>query len=546
MKKIMKSVLLLAAITTGMGSFVSCSDDKDLTTADALFRPIINVDDNIETGLDDNNVPYMIVKWDNYTNANQYTVKVEAIDGSDSKEQTTSALTCRFDNLQYDKEYNVLISSANTQTGLQSKPYSITTTTPDFPTNLLTPAATDIIDIAIRVKWSGSDYDQMKVIDDIEGSVVAELPVTAAENAAKEKIITNLTPKTTYRIEAYSNGSYQGKKRVTTAAADVFDGAIVDCRSLDENDSYKFIENSLDSLMTQAYPDQDITIILKGGMKYRLKNQPLNSSKGVIKFVTGQTLEGFAEFDITGNFDINAGAELGGLVFEKINFYGAQPDSEDGNFGGKYVFNIAGKDSKVNLIRFSNCDIKWKRGVLRQKDNASTVVRFEMENCTCDSIAGYGIVNSDKADAVVQNISIKNSTFSTCKVLFTNTKGAQATSVCIENCTFVKCPDNNKFITDFKGNKPSGDFYVKNCLFGPGLSLLAMWSGSDQPESSDIFYTSDIEWKPTSEEDPTPVASLPGTTISTDLAGTFADWENGNFKILNTKELKNVGDPRWY
>ena len=110
----------------------------------------------------------------------------------------------------------------------------------------------------------------------------------------------------------------------------------------------------------------------------------------------------------------------------------------------------------------------------------------------------------------------------------------------------MKCPDNNKFITDFKGNKPSGDFYVKNCLFGPGLSLLAMWSGSDQPESSDIFYTSDIEWKPTSEEDPTPVASLPGTTISTDLAGTFADWENGNFKILNTKELKNVGDPRWY
>ena len=187
MKKIMKSVLLLAAITTGMGSFVSCSDDKDLTTADALFRPIINVDDNIETGLDDNNVPYMIVKWDNYTNANQYTVKVEATDGSDSKEQTTSALTCRFDNLQYDKEYNVLISSANTQTGLQSKPYSITTTTPDFPTNIQTPAATDIIDIAIRVRWSGSDYDQMKVIKDVNDSLVAELPVTAAENAAKER-----------------------------------------------------------------------------------------------------------------------------------------------------------------------------------------------------------------------------------------------------------------------------------------------------------------------------------------------------------------------
>ena len=44
MKKIIKSILLLAAITTGMVSFVSCSDDDDLTTADALFRPIISED----------------------------------------------------------------------------------------------------------------------------------------------------------------------------------------------------------------------------------------------------------------------------------------------------------------------------------------------------------------------------------------------------------------------------------------------------------------------------------------------------------------------
>ena len=183
---------------------------------------------------------------------------------------------------------------------------------------------------------------------------------------------------------------------------------------------------------------------------------------------------------------------------------------------------------------------------MRQKDNASTVVNFEMDNCTCDSIAGYGIANSDKAGAVVQNIKVTNSTFSTCKVLFTNTKGDAPTSVCIQNCTFVLCPAGGKFITDFKGKKPSGDFYIKNCLFGPGQAELAMWSGDAQPDGSDIYYTKDIVWKPTSEEDPTPVAQLQGTTISTDLAGTFADWANGNFTILNTKELKKVGDPRWY
>ena len=57
MKKIIKSLLLLAAVTAGTGTFVSCSDDDDLTTADALFRPIINTDDNIEQGLDNNTVP---------------------------------------------------------------------------------------------------------------------------------------------------------------------------------------------------------------------------------------------------------------------------------------------------------------------------------------------------------------------------------------------------------------------------------------------------------------------------------------------------------
>ena len=157
MKKIFKTVLLLAAVTTGMGTLISCSDDDNLTKADALFRPIINDDDNLELGLDENNVPYMIVTWDNYTSANQYTVRVVPVDASvAAKEITTSELKCRFDGLEYDKEYFVYISSANTNTGLSSKEYSITTTTPDFPTSLITPATTDLIDIQARISWPTS------------------------------------------------------------------------------------------------------------------------------------------------------------------------------------------------------------------------------------------------------------------------------------------------------------------------------------------------------------------------------------------------------
>ena len=96
MKKLLKYMLLLAAVTMGSGSFVSCSDDS-LPAADALFRPIISEDDNIEQGLDDNNSPYMIIKWDNYKTANQYTLKIEAVDGTDTREVIVDTTTYRFD-----------------------------------------------------------------------------------------------------------------------------------------------------------------------------------------------------------------------------------------------------------------------------------------------------------------------------------------------------------------------------------------------------------------------------------------------------------------
>ena len=99
MKNILKSLLLLSAVTMATGTLVSCSDD-DLPAADALFRPIISETDNIEHGLDANNAPYMIIKWDNYTNANEYTIRIEANDGSVTREVKTSELTVRFDNLQ--------------------------------------------------------------------------------------------------------------------------------------------------------------------------------------------------------------------------------------------------------------------------------------------------------------------------------------------------------------------------------------------------------------------------------------------------------------
>ena len=334
MKKIIKSILLLAAITTGMVSFVSCSDDDDLTTADALFRPIISESDNIVQGLDENLVPYVIVKWDNYTSANQYTVKMEATDGSDVKEITTSDLTCQFNGLQYDKEYYVYISSSNTNTGLSSKPYSVTITTIDYPTNLNSVAATDIIDNAARIRWSeNGDYDLLKVIKDSNDSLVNEVTVTSDMKAVRAAIVDGLQPRTTYRVEAYKDNVYKGKKRFTTAAAENFSGAVIDLRAVVDSVGKTYITTEQLAADVAEYAGQDLTYVLKGGFDYKVSGgTALPATANKIKFVTGLTLAGNARFIQSGGFTMTSGAEINDVVFEKIDFVSDKVNN--GSFNG--------------------------------------------------------------------------------------------------------------------------------------------------------------------------------------------------------------------
>jgi hypothetical protein len=237
-----------------------------------LFRPIINTDDNIEQGLDDNTIPYMIVTWDNYTSANQYTVKVEAVDGTDTKEITTSETKCRFDNLKYDTEYYVYISSANTETGLTSKPYSVTTTTMDFPTQLSSVSTSDIIDTQVRVKWTGDDtaYDHLRLYKDTDNELVCDTVLTDGINAAQEIIFKGLDPKTTYRVEAFKNDAYQGKKRFSTVASEKYNGVVFDLRGMDASTAKSYITTDQIAADVAANPDQDITYVLEGGTEYKI------------------------------------------------------------------------------------------------------------------------------------------------------------------------------------------------------------------------------------------------------------------------------------
>ncbi len=568
MRKIYKTMLLLLAATAGMGTFVSCSDDDDLAKADALFRPIIT-DDNIEMGLDDNLVPYMNVKWDNYTDANQYTVSVEPADASVApKTITTSELSCHFDGLEYDKEYFVNISAANTTTGLSSKAYSLTAITPDYPTSLSTIQTTDIIDIAARVRWTpGVYYDRLRVLDD-DGEVVTEVALTEEDNAAAQKVVYGLSPKTSYRVEAYAGDSYKGKKRFTTAASENFSGEVIDLRGLDEDKAWKWFStgsgsayaNTLDSLIKTEYQDKDITVVLEGGTRYRISTIELPATAGTITFVTGLSLAGEAQMGVEGNFRVAGSSNVNGIVFNKIAF--TDTDSKprtDSHYGATYIFNLNQADGNIGTLKFQDCSIKYKRGICRIQTGA-TIENVIIDNCVIDSISGYGITNADNAKADIQNIKITNTTVSNAEKICVGTKGLQPNSLVVENCTFVYTVADAKPFFDFKSGNWStfkDKFIFKNCLIGMAgrnkeelaTTGISGWSGDLQPECSDIYYTSDLLWQPVSEEDPSPRAAFPGTMLSTNTAQTFQDAASSNFKVI-TNELGGTkpkpGDPRWY
>ena len=561
MKKIFKTMLLLAAVTTGMGTFTSCSSDKDLPKADALFRPVINADDNLELGLDDNNVPYMIVKWDNYSSANQYTVKVVPTDASvAAKEVTTSELTCRFDGLEYDKEYFVYISSANTESGLSSKEYSVTTTTPDFPTSLITPATTDLIDIQARISWPiGVTYDKLVVVKDSDDETAGEYDVTDEDNAIGEKIIGGLEPSTTYRVEAWKNDSYQGKKRIKTTASEKYSGNVVDLRSLTAEESLKWVNTDHMDSLAQEYPDQDITIVMQGGMNYRLETVKLPSTKGNIKFVTGLSLKGYAVWNVTGNFDLANGVNLGGIYFEKIDFTDDESKPKTGgNYGGTYLFN-PNSDATIGTVSLKSCEVRYKRGVLRIR-STNMVENFIADDCIFEYIGGYGITNVDNNGAAIKNIKVTNSTFANCVRLFVNTKSKdiECGTAEIDHCTFAYFSGSSRGVIELQEKTWKGGITIKNSTYGSCGEVhtkpqegIKGWTGTVVPTTDNVFFSSDLVWA-INEADGTPVNALDGTKLATDTKGTFKDPNPdgelmpGDYTLINADAIKaKVGDPRW-
>ena len=157
----------------------------------------------------------------------------------------------------------------------------------------------------------------------------------------------------------------------------------------------------------------------------------------LFRSVTGLTLSGNAEFCVTGSMAVASNANVNELAFDKISFIDDESKPKtSSNYGGTYLFNFNQANATCGKINIKDSEIKYKRGVCRIQTTAS-IDEFCIDNCIVDSIGGYGITNADNANALINNVVVKNSTLSNCALVFVATKGPDFKSVTVENCTFV-------------------------------------------------------------------------------------------------------------
>lgn len=533
----MKLPLLVAMLFIVI--FSACQDDDDLAVADRLFRPTIS-----ETSYGGT---WIKAEWDQYENVEYYELKIS----DDSlktfvQEVTTDTSFYIFENLEYDTDYYLQIKSVGET--LESRPYvNKVITTSDYPTQLNSISSSDVIDNQVRVSWESVVYDSLRLFKN--DTLITTVALTDSENEKKERIIKNLVEESSYVVKAYSEGNYLGKKSFTTMPAQTFEGDVIDLRSYSEEESY--------SLLSQEYFDQlaidhpnGVTLVLAGGMAYELTGPTLSSN---VSIVTGYSLNGKAVIAVSGNFDVDGAANIQKLYFEGISFtdHPDKPKTTDSNFGGTYIFNVSNSGAAVDSLTFEDCEIRYKRGVIRIK-TAATISAITMNNCLIDSIGGYGVIKQDNSSAVIEDIRITNSTITHAQKFVEATKAPTLKSFTIKNLTACFVPGtSNYYLFDLKGQLLENGFSITKSLFGMGWNtdmINGYRSSAASVTIKDNYRTSDLVWTFVTDEAGavTVVAPMDINQLSGDIYSVFADPDNNDFSVSDDRLKDKVGDSRWW
>ena len=514
----------------------SCQKEEELGKADRLFRPIFSKISYSGS--------WIRLEWDKYADVKSYHLQLSTDTFKTIvREAETDTTFYTFENLEYDTDYFFRIKSVGAD--LESRYFeNKSIRTPDFPTKLNTITSNDLIDTQVKVSWLESSYDSLVVLS--AGVPVKTVILTDENNTDKEVIIKSLSPASSYIVKSYQGGNYQGKKSFTTLASQIFVGDVVDLRNFTDEESYSMLNQAYFNQLAIDYPN-GVTVILSGGTHYELTGTIL--VKSPFNLVTGYSLSGKAIFEVNGNFNLEAGTVISNVYFEKLAFTDHPSSLRTGsNYGGRYIFNINGSGSSIDNMSFEDCDIRYKRGVVRIQ-TAATLKSIAINNCFMDSIAGYGIVNYDNSGVIANSISVTNSTFAHCEVFLRNDKMTQALeNLTVSNITTYHTPKDYFFRMGAISNVE-----ITNCLFGavwnPVTGAQGLSATVTTSNIQDNFRASDCNWPVitdaggniTGEKNP-----IESTQLSGSSAEIFGDVGANDYTVTDPKLKNKIGDPRWW
>lgn len=522
--KIYVSVLLLAVAA-------ACTKKDSLIEQERLFRPVLK--GSLEA---DGN--YIKAAWERMKGAVSYTVQISR-DTFKTIDQTLVLDSSRttFENLRWDQNYRLQVKANAPDSGQNSGwSYLGEIKTPRFPTILNLPGINDVNSTQVKVTWKteGAAVSSIKILKASDSSLVKEIILSAEDITAELKIIDGLAPGTPYIIYLYSGTSLRGWADFNTA--EPLSGNIIDLT---------LIEGRPNVLLdTLPLIDAGSTVLLKKGQTYNISSSLALTKAVTITSGDDLVLTAPPVLFFTSNFSFAAGSNVSYVRFEKLEL-------RSDNYGSRYIFNVNAAFN-VGEISFSSCTLAAFRGVARFQNQAITVSKFLVNDCQIDSIKDYGLINADGASALVEEISITNSTiYKSEKVIVSSKPTGTMKSITVENCTFNECPlggagvATGNALIDCNNQKFSGLITFKNNIVGPGLLrenviVRGIRPGAGAIDAANNYSTSDAS---IAIDGPVPdiiAYSKPSTDLFTDAA-------NGNFKIKdNTFAGRNTsGDPRW-
>ena len=540
-KRILLPVVMLLVLA-------GCDRTEDLGNPDRLFRPIFK--DPVVS------MTWVKAEWDKYKGTNSYEVELSTDTFKNIlRSNRTDSARITFNNLEFDTPYQIrvrgvgdsILSSGDT---IRSEYNVLHVRTQDYPTQLITPASADVIDKSIRVKWKVTSlvYSHIDVMLD-KYTVYKTVPLTEADNLAGEKIISGLNPATSYIVKIFSEDGYKGKKSFKTVASQVFEGPVVDLRDFADDVAFsKITQAFIDSLGTQ-YPE-GFNLVLAGGTRYKLPTINIPVS---MNMVTGLSFKGKAIVAVNGSFGIKGATKVNSVKIEKVFFTEGTDAGKlktDANFGGTYLFNFNQAEGNLGTLTVENCDIKYKRGVVRLQTTAK-IDLLTINNTVADSIGGYGIVNLDNAASMVTDLVIKNSTFSHFDgYICRNIKStASPNSIYVENITTCYAPASTRYFFELTDRAYPGGITIKKSIFGSvlaaGTTVHGLRSASTNVTVENCFKTSDLVWTIAAGATE-PTYPIECTDLGKTSAEIFANPASGNFRVTSSALVKKAGDPRWW